>query len=113
MPTQAQLAIRAAARTLGRTWGLGITSWDASTPASGQGGAATSNGTITGTIFQETKPTWKNAAPGMPPVGVRRWLLVLESGTVAVGTVLAGGGYTFRVVAPDAEPIDVWEVVKS
>lgn len=113
MPTQAQMTIRAAAQALGRTWGLGITSWAASTPASGEGGAATSAGTVTGTIFQEVKPTLKSAAPGMPAVGVRRWLLVLESGTVAVGTVLVGGSYTFRVVAPDAEPIDVWEVVRS
>jgi hypothetical protein len=98
--------------------GGGATSRDARGGASirrssGEGGAATSAGTVTGTIFQEVKPTLKSAAPGMPAVGVRRWLLVLESGTVAEGTVLVGGSYTFRVVAPDAEPIDVWEVVRS
>lgn len=112
MASAEQIAIRAGARIHGRRWGLGVTSWAASTPASGQGGALTSAGTVTGTIFQEAKPTWRAAAPGLPPVGVRRWLLVLESGTVAVGTVLTGGAYTFRVAAPDAEPIDVWEVVK-
>jgi len=34
------MTIRAAARTIGRTFGLGITSWAASMPASGEGGAA-------------------------------------------------------------------------
>lgn len=94
---------RRLARTVGlKTNGVPITTW-----------ASSAGGSITGAIFQEARPTFQSAAPGLPPVSVRRWLLVLEVGTVAVGHVLTAGGYTFRVAAVDSEQINTWEVQKQ
>lgn len=112
-------SLAAAARTIGRTFGARsggavITSWAVARPT-GNGvttGTSASQGAITGTIFQEARPTLRSPAPGAMPVGVRRWLLVLEAGTVAIGDVLTGGGYTFTVAAVDAEQIGTWEVTK-
>ena len=100
--TPEQAALFDAARTIGRTFGLGLTTW-----------ASSAGGSITGTIFQEARPTFQSAAPGLPPIAVRRWLLVLEVGTVAVGHVLTAGGYTFRVAGLDSEQINTWEVQKQ
>ena len=99
--------LRSAAREIGRegglkTNGVSITAW-----------ASSAGGSITGTIVREARPTFQSAAPGLPPIAVRRWLLVLEVGTVAVGHVLTAGGYTFRVSAVDAETLNTWEVQKQ
>lgn len=108
-----------AARLIGRTYGeriggVVVTSWAVSRP-SGNGvtsGTSASAGTITGTIFREARPSLVSPAPGVPLMGKRRWLLVLESGSVAVGDVLSSGGLQFTVLAQDAEQLGTWEVSK-
>lgn len=97
--TPEQAAILAAARTIGRTFGLGITAW-----------VSSAGGGVTGTIVQESKPTFQSAAPGLPPIGVRRWVLVLEVGTVGVGDVLTADTYAYRVAAPIDDRVGIWEV---
>lgn len=112
-------ALTQAARRIGRAYGeriggVVVTSWAVSRP-SGNGitsATSASAGTVTGTIFRESKPTLSSPAPGVPLMGVRRWILVVEAGSVAVGDVLTSGSLSFTVVTQDAEQLGTWEMSK-
>lgn len=107
--TAEQTKLQSAARTIAARFGVGVSSWTATSPATGLGGTAGSTASVTGYAVHGSFPPATVASSGAL-VGPIRWYFVLLTGTITPGAQISASGYTFEIVSEAAAGLGVYEL---